>query len=324
MNFMATLTAVIASGLLVALGLAGNLFIVICNLFFRSSGQGLHLGDMLVTCITVSTVIFDLSAYLSMALFLLGGMCPNSNITMQINMFLTIAGISLNYWFIAWLCVYYCVKIVNMSSRVFIRLKQNISTVICCCLAGSVPIIIPISSAAFYIGMNDSNNSTTQNNSCPPIELMSSALGQVAMPLFVVQSIVALVLMMCSCSAIIVFLCGHIRQMQLSSPEIADSSQNLIRVAKMITVLALLYLFCTIAGALPVFIGQAAFSKEYFLVVDCMFSAACLGITVTLIAGNSSLRQKASACVNWLKALSDHSMFSTNLELQGTRKVSDF
>ncbi|MGH0115414.1 UNVERIFIED_CONTAM: hypothetical protein FKN15_000049 [Acipenser sinensis] len=277
MNFMATLTAVIASGLLVALGLAGNLFIVICNLFFRSNGQGLHLGDMLVTCIAVSTVIFDLTAYLSMALFLLGGMCPNSNITMQINMFLTIAGISLNYWFIAWLCVYYCVKIVNMSSRVFIRLKQIISTVICCSLAGSVPIIIPISSAAFYIGMNDSDNSTTQNNSCPPIELMSSALGQVAMPLFVVQSIVALVLMMCSCSTIIVFLCGHIRQMQLSSPEIAD----LIRVAKMITVLALLNLFCTIAEALPVFIGQAAFSKEYLLVVDCMFSAACLGITVT-------------------------------------------
>lgn len=315
MDFISALTAVIANGLLVVLGLTGNFFIIICNLFFRSSGEKLHMGDMLVSCIAVSTVVLDVSLYLSMVLFLLGGMCPNSNLTMQISTFFIIVALSLNSWLITLLCVYYCVMIVNLNNRVFLRLQQNISTVICCCLAGTLPIIFLLGSFPFSAAVvNHSGNSTTQNNSCPPTETMSNDLGQVTVPLFIMQNIVTLVLMMSSCCTIVVFLYGHIRQMQLNSPDISGSSQeNIIRLAKKIMVLALLYLTCTIYGTLPAIIQEMKYNKEYVLVLSLMCSVTCLGVSATLIAVNSNLRQKALSCMNGLRGLSDPSVFSTNL-----------
>nr|XP_014339611.1 PREDICTED: taste receptor type 2 member 40-like [Latimeria chalumnae] len=235
----------VAVFIVVSLSLLGSFFIVFANLIkFQSSGV-LQTGDLIITCLALSNRLTDVGQVPWFLVYILN-LCNNTgeDLYKAVDFFITFFN-KPSSWFAAWLCLIYCVKIVKVNWRTFLKLDRRISSVVKVliavtmvgCLALSLPII-------FFIQLQ--SNTTSISAQCKNYYINENSFYVYAAFLSFFTSFLPLAIMLASSMTIVTFLCKHSRKMTNNYNAISGShGDGPAAVAKMITSLIVLYILCT-------------------------------------------------------------------------------
>ncbi|KAM4604518.1 taste receptor type 2 member 40-like [Discoglossus pictus] len=112
-----------------AAGLLNNLYIIAINVLDWKRGNKLNPCDLIQVFMAVNNICLQglLNVFIVLFIVFPASTFSNKNVTMSICILLMFL-LYISFWFTAWLCVYYCLKIASFKHSLFIHLKLNIST----------------------------------------------------------------------------------------------------------------------------------------------------------------------------------------------------
>ncbi|XP_006012751.1 taste receptor type 2 member 40-like [Latimeria chalumnae] len=191
------------------------------------------------------------------------------------------------YWFTAWLCFYYCVKIVKVNGRFFLRLKQRISLVVNILLLSTITLCFTISIPILYLIKLKLNSSVP----CKTHFILGRTLFIYGIVNGVLTSYLPLVVMVICSLGIVIFLCQHSRNMDKSIAAGGTSHSEAHKtVAIMLICLILLYMTCAITvllASIQLTLGEI----NIMTAIPYTASIFSTGSSVILIIGTVKLRQ---------------------------------
>ncbi|XP_064416333.1 taste receptor type 2 member 1-like [Latimeria chalumnae] len=184
-------------------------------------------------------------------------------------------------WFMAWLCLFYCMKIVKVNRRTFFKLKKRISSVvkvlIVVTLMGCLAVTLPI---IFFIQLQ--TNTISISAQCKNYYINENSIHVYGAFLSFFTSFLPLAIMLVSSMMIVTFLCKNSRKASKNTNSVSVSCKNgPAAVAKMITSLIILYVVCTgtvfVLNSLVVLQGNVL----VFISLSCsVYSAGCSMILI--------------------------------------------
>ncbi|XP_006014042.1 taste receptor type 2 member 40-like [Latimeria chalumnae] len=191
------------------------------------------------------------------------------------------------YWFTAWLCFYYCVKIVKVNWRFFLRLKQKISLVVNILLLSTLILCFTISIPIIYLIKLKPNSSVP----CKTHFILGRTLFIYGIINGVLTSYLPLLLMVICSLGIVIFLCQHSRNMDKNVAASGTSHSEAHKaVAIMLISLILLYMTCAITvllASVQLTLGEI----NIMTAIPYTASIFSTGSSVILIIGTVKLRQ---------------------------------
>ncbi|XP_078521561.1 taste receptor type 2 member 40-like [Lissotriton helveticus] len=193
-------------------------------------------------------------------------------------------------WFTACLCIFYCVKIVDFSHPLFIRLKMRISKLVPWMLLGSVVGSIALSIASYLSSYEKSlensidnltSNVITNNNT---LNMSYSYLYAV----FALDICLPLVCDIASMTLILISLCRHTQRMRNNAPGFSQPQlQAHYRAAKIMVFLLLNSISLLISQILIMCTTNVLMSSVCFVIIFAFLTAQ----PIVLILGNPKLRK---------------------------------
>ncbi|OCT64600.1 taste receptor type 2 member 30 [Xenopus laevis] len=128
--------------------------------------KGINLGacDQIILTMGCNNLLLQWILTLHLVAFRLYGLFVEVFLVAPVSLMLNF-GISLSFWLTAWLSIYYCVKLVNFSSRFFIRLKREISTAVTYCIVGTIVTSFVIRLPIIWTMHKTTNQNLTRINS---------------------------------------------------------------------------------------------------------------------------------------------------------------
>ncbi|XP_006008895.2 taste receptor type 2 member 40-like [Latimeria chalumnae] len=273
------------------LALCMNLFILVRYFHAVRKGEVLQPSDLLLIGLIVCNVVHQTSI---LALSVLGlfhvGCYAGGYMFKTLSLVFTSAS-SAQFWLMAWLCTFYCLNIVRISRRFFIRMRQCVSGLVPHLLAGSVIGTFAVSLPYFVYSTPVvpvvSNNGSLANSTICLMDFRSPAPFYLSLYL-TLNCLLPLVLMVASSSVIIMFLHCHVRRMEentsgFSSPR----SDAYLRITKMLLSLVCLYISFNVATILMNLI-KCNFCGLIISSFAEVYPSLC---AIIIILGTSKLRQ---------------------------------
>ncbi|XP_078509055.1 taste receptor type 2 member 40-like [Lissotriton helveticus] len=202
--------------------------------------------------------------------------------------------VSSNFWINTWLCVFYCIRIVNFSHVLFTRLKLRISAMVPWLLLGSVLASLVINlPGIWYMRKTHTEYSTTTNTTIEGTFRENSLWNRIVMSTTI--CVVPLIVIVIASVLILTSLYRHTQQMRqnMSGFTGAPSLEAHVNAAK--TTLSLLVLYIVFDVALiTVLIGDGGDVMSYKLYVSGFGCNPYPFInSLILILGNPKLKTAA-------------------------------
>lgn len=297
MVFIEIIATLTANGCITCLVLIETIFIIVSNMNLRQNGRNLQTSDIIVNSIATLSLILDIAVSLYLCFNILDYFCDLPVYAQKTITFLIVTLTATEFWFTAWLCVFYCMKIVNMDSKLFIWLKQKLPDRILPCLIISMVLCILNGWPLFLFAYTHHEQSFTANYTarCEVInELPMETITLFFVFMLFFLFCVPMILLLSACLVIVFYLRQHLRQMKgnMSGFSPGPSLKNQILVCRMIMSLAVLYTLCSML----LFINNIIYFEQQnfnFIIASCFtFHIFCLGNSLILIFSNVHLRQK--------------------------------
>ncbi|XP_006013508.1 taste receptor type 2 member 1-like [Latimeria chalumnae] len=274
----------------IVFGIIGNLFIVIINFQELRRTGTLQPSERIVSCIAVSNILAVIVLAIWFIIFLLDLCTYLGPYIYKVTDFLIVFITKVGYWFTAWLCFFYCVKIVKINWRIFIKLKQGTSLLVSFLLFATVVCSFGVAYPAIYIIRT--LNTTSIVGQCKGYYILGHEfmMGYIVFVSFI-ASLLPLALMLLSSLGIVFFLLKHSKNMTKTS-NVSSSPQNEgpTTVVKMVISLIVLYIVSVISILVTNHVATIIESDMVVIIASssCVFSA---GSSVILIVGTVKLRQ---------------------------------
>ncbi|XP_064416318.1 taste receptor type 2 member 1-like [Latimeria chalumnae] len=275
--------------ILVVFGCLGNMFILLVYFLEYRRGQTLQPYEVIVTLLSVCCIMIELCHVVWFPVYLLN-FCTNiGDIVYKVTDFINIFLSKTIIWLTAWLCFVYCVKIIKVNQKIFIRLKKRISLSIRYMIAGTVLLCILLSfPIILFIKLKINSTNICRDyysvNEKKELSLIYSSM------LTFLTSFLPLVLMLVSSLSIVIFLCQHSRNMDKNVAS-SSTSHSDAHTSVAIMLICLIALFIACAGtALSVNIQVATGqfdALEAITLTDIIYSS---GSPMILIIGMVKLR----------------------------------
>nr|XP_006013570.1 PREDICTED: taste receptor type 2 member 1-like [Latimeria chalumnae] len=280
----------LAEVITVLIALAGNLFIVyVYFLEFRKT-KALQPNELLVTVLALFNILVQFSLVLWFMLYLFNLCTYFGGVIYKVTDFNIIFFSKSSYWFTAWLCFFYCMKIIKVKRMFFIRLKQRMSLLvkilILCTMMLNFSLAYPV---VFLIKLKA--NSTSISILCKDYYITGDTTHIYGASLSFLTSLSPLAVMLVSSMGIVIFLCLHSRNMKRNAIAGNSSHGNThTAVAVMIICLILLYMLCTIT-VLSANLQVALAQFDTLVAITFTSSLYSAGSSLILITGTVKLRQ---------------------------------
>ncbi|NP_001018341.1 taste receptor, type 2, member 200, tandem duplicate 2 [Danio rerio] len=278
-------------------GVSGNIFNLIFTVQQQVKTRTIQTVGLILDVISISNIILAL-AILSMVV----GIFLNPQIwcikpypfDLRLEIYLMLTCGFISFWAIAWLSLFYCIKVVNFSSEIFRTLKKNISTVI-----NTAVLLSCLFSCLFFIPLFslDTVDSTEQNDNaygnvtCPmpsfTIQMNQDAYS--AAVLFLLCPI-PLMIMLPTSVRMVVHLCAHTRALQKNQTQVQGSDSYLL-VCKLTISLVGVYLFNLFFVSLFILMKLIGAYITYQYLVST-FTFYCGVTSALLTASNRYLKDK--------------------------------
>ncbi|XP_014354050.2 taste receptor type 2 member 1-like [Latimeria chalumnae] len=196
----------------------------------------------------------------------------------------------LAFWFMAWLCLFYCVKIIKVNWRTFLKLKRRISSVvkvlIVVTLVGCLAMVLPI---IFYIQLQ--SNTTSISAQCKNYYITENNIHVYGAFLSFFTSFLPLAIMLASSMMIVTFLCKHSRKMSKNTKAVSRShGDGPAAVAKTITSLTVLYVVCT--GTVFALNSLVVLEDNVLVFIALSCSVYSAGCSMILIVKTVKLKER--------------------------------
>ncbi|KAJ6667702.1 hypothetical protein lerEdw1_016023 [Lerista edwardsae] len=203
--FLVTLTG-LALG-----GFTSNAFIIAVIVIEWAKSRSLNSSELLLLSLGMSNICSTVSVMA--AVYWEHHNLRNFFMSRVTYIFVSIALLS-RFWFTAWLCVFYCIKIVNCTHSLFLWCKQRISWLLPWILVASAVISVLSSVLAFqFVPVRLQSNTTVNITGIVHEELEITVLSSYQIFFLVVGSSCPLLVVLLCCIFIVASLYRHVCQM---------------------------------------------------------------------------------------------------------------
>ncbi|XP_066472923.1 taste receptor type 2 member 40-like [Tiliqua scincoides] len=269
---------------LALVGFTSNAFIIAVIVTEWAKSRSLNSSELLLLSLGTSNICCTVSLNVSIFDF------RNIETTQAIYTFGNIAMLS-RFWFTAWLCVFYCIKIVNSTHFLFLWCKQRISQLLPWILLASAAISILASVFAFHlVPVHLQSNTTTVNMTDMGREELEIKVLPSFMTFFLVNgsSFPLLVVFLCSIVTV-ASLYRHVCQMTGKDSSLRNSQTEAhFKAARAMLFLFFLYLSNYIAMIL---VSIARIEESAHFVCFMVIMGYSLAQAVILVWVNPKLKQ---------------------------------
>ncbi|XP_006011512.3 taste receptor type 2 member 1-like [Latimeria chalumnae] len=235
-----------AAIIIIGFGYLGNVFIVLVFLLEYRRNQTLQPHELIVAFMAICNVGTELGFVVFFVLYLLN-LCTYAGETVyEIVHFFTVFLPKTVIWLTAWLCFVYCVKIVKVNWRIFMRMKQRLFFAVKCMIVGSLLLCTLVSfpvSLLIKFKINSTKICRDYYMSDEEKELFFLFTSILSLS----TSLLPLILMLVSNLGIVIFLCLHSRAMEKNVSS-SGTSHNNAHTSVAIMLLCLIALFIACAG----------------------------------------------------------------------------
>uniref|UniRef100_H3A643 Taste receptor type 2 n=2 Tax=Latimeria chalumnae TaxID=7897 RepID=H3A643_LATCH len=278
--------------MIILIGLVGNVFIVVVHVSEYRRTKALQPNELIVAILAFFNILIQINLLIWFVVYLLNFCIYFGDDLYKVTDFMSVFLSKSSYWFTAYLCFYYCVKIIKVNWSCFNSLKQKISsvvkTLITCTLLGTIALSAPV---VYYVKLNTNLSSISEICKVYYIDAHNEVYAAF---LSVLTSFLPLAVMFISSTGIVVFLCRHSRNMTKNVTPGGTHNDAHTAVAIMLTCLIVLYIACTVtvfaANLLVVTI-----ESDVLVAISFTSSIYSAGSSVILIIGTVKLRK------NWVK-----------------------
>ncbi|XP_064416338.1 taste receptor type 2 member 40-like [Latimeria chalumnae] len=275
--------------IIIGFGCLGNSFIVLVFLVEYRRGRTLQAYELIVTLLATCSIVNELLHVIWFTIYFFNLCFYNGETFFKWFSLLQTFFPKAATWLTAWLCCIYCVKIIKVNWRFFMRLKQRISLAVKCmiivtavlCSLLAMPVLFMV-----HLKGNSSNNCRELYIQDDEKEL--SFLFTSMLSLF--TSLLPLVFMLVSSLGIVIFLCRHSKNMDKNVTP-SSTSRNEAHTSVAIMLLCLIALFIVCAGTvLFVNLNIAPGRFDLLVVISLSNIIYSSGSPVILIVGMVKLR----------------------------------
>uniref|UniRef100_H3AE64 Taste receptor type 2 n=1 Tax=Latimeria chalumnae TaxID=7897 RepID=H3AE64_LATCH len=279
--------------IIIVFGCLGNMFItLVFSLEYRRS-QTLQPYELIVMLMAVCNLGTELGYAAFFILYLLDLCTYTGETVYKIIHFFNIFLPKTVIWLTAWLCFVYCMKIVKVNWKIFLRLKQKLSLVVYCMIIGTLLLTILLSfPVVLFIKLKVNSTNICRDyytvNEEKELTFIYTSL------LSFLTSFLPLVLMLVSSLGIIIFLCQHTRHMGKNvTPTSTSHSDAHTSVAIMLLCLIALFIACAgTALSVNLQIATGQFDVQVAIALSTIIYSS--GSPVILLIGTVKLRNNFS------------------------------
>uniref|UniRef100_H3ABV1 Taste receptor type 2 n=1 Tax=Latimeria chalumnae TaxID=7897 RepID=H3ABV1_LATCH len=286
----ADLVPFLVAMVIIVFGCLGNSFIILVFLLEYKRSQTVQPYELIVILMAICGIVLELISILWFVAYLLNFCTYFGEMIYKVIDFLLILLPKSVIWLTAWLCFVYCVKIVKVNRRFYMRLKQRLSLAVNFMIAGTALLCISISIPSIFLikFTTNSTNICRQYYTVKEEQVYSFVFGNM---LSLLTSFLPLVLMVVSSLGIVVFLCQHSRNMDKNVTPTGTSHIN-AHTSVAIMLICLIVLFIACAGTVLSLNLQIAAGQLDVLLADSLTNIIYSGGSpVILIIGTVKLRK---------------------------------
>ncbi|XP_006012362.1 taste receptor type 2 member 1-like [Latimeria chalumnae] len=278
-----------AAMIIIGFGYLGNAFIILVFLLEYRRSHTLQPHELIVSFMSICNVGTELGFVVFFVLYLLNFCTYVGETFYEVVHFFTIFLPKTVIWLTACLCFVYCMKIIKVNWRIFMRLKQKISLAVNCMIVGTL-LLCTLVSFPIALFIKFKINSTNICRDYYTDDEDKEFFFIYASSLSLLTSLLPLILMLVSSLGIVIFLCLHSRKMDKNITT-NSTSRNDAHTSVAIMLLCLITLFIACAGtalSVNLQIATGQFDIQIAIALSTVIYSA--GSPMILIIGTVKLR----------------------------------
>ncbi|XP_060615857.2 taste receptor type 2 member 9-like [Anolis sagrei] len=205
------------------------------------------------------------------------------------------------FWFTAWLCVFYCIKIVNSTHAFFLWCKMRISWLIPRLLIGSLALSFFVSFISVRIFPIELQSNTTANATSITQVKLKDYLGPFRLLFLIIGSGSPLIVVLFCSIMVIASLSRHVCRMASTTSSFKDlQTEAHIKAVRIVIFLLFLYVSYFMAQTISLVAQVVDMERTFISVVMIMYSPAQAAV---LIFTNPKLKQAFNQLLKRKKSL---------------------
>ncbi|XP_076007224.1 taste receptor, type 2, member 200, tandem duplicate 1 [Genypterus blacodes] len=280
------------TGLLLVLGVLANVFNLLVMLVQQWRSRGIHTVAIIICIISVGNILQQTSTFILVASVWGGVLCwIDSPLFYRVVLFVWLSSSSVSFWSVAWLSVFYCVRVLSFSSAVLRAIKENISTILNVTLVASWLFSCVMFTPFFYLQPHDINR--TEKDGCIIRKPLFPAWVNVNVYVIIFicyLTLLPLMFMLPTSVGLVVYLCKQALSVQRNQSS-SHAAHSYVLICKLTVALVGVYLITLLTISLYYF--HAIFASG--LSADMLFlslSFYCITSAILLTCSNKHLREK--------------------------------
>ncbi|XP_028852283.1 taste receptor type 2 member 40-like [Denticeps clupeoides] len=283
----------------VCIGVQLNAFNYIQTVLHQQREGGMQTVGWLISSISLSNIVVELSCFWLVALVWMNMIIINEVVQpgLKASLFFWLGSCCVSFWSIAWLSLFYCMKVVSFTTTFFRALKRNISSVINKALLisvlGSYILFSPFFTLQLQIDMLNVPSTTNTTNISYSANLVFASWINVDLytMLFLCFLIpLPLMIMLPTSLRLVVHLCKHVMALHQNQTQ-CQSLDSYLRVCKLTVSLVGIYLTTLIIMSFY-FISELIQSNVSYHIIICSCTFYCIMSGALLTASNKFLKEK--------------------------------
>ncbi|XP_026125823.1 taste receptor type 2 member 40-like [Carassius auratus] len=284
---------------LLIVGVSGNIFNLIFTIQQQVKTRSVQTVNLILNVISINNIILVLATFvLVVSIFqdpLIWCIRPYP-LSIRTEIYLMMSCSFISFWAIAWLSLFYCIKVVNFSSECFRALKRNISSVInaavlLSCVFSSL-LFFPMFSLDAADSMEQNYNVNDIGNlTCPlPSFTIQMNANAYAAAILCLLCPIPLTIMLPTSLRMVIHLCAHTLALKKNQTQVQGSDSYLL-VCKITVSLVGVYMSTLCIVALFIIIRLIGLSITYHILASA-FSFYSGMTSLLLTASNRYLKEK--------------------------------
>ncbi|XP_036382034.1 taste receptor type 2 member 40-like [Megalops cyprinoides] len=292
------------TGIVVAAGIACNVFNLAVTVAHQLKVGIFQTVGLIIFCISLSNVLLEISMFGMVVMLWLTTPCWTGELLLlKVAIATWIQSSSMSFWSIAWLSVFYCVKVVRVSGTLLVKLKRNISSLINAALMLTPLCSFLMSAPLLLLQAPPFNGTAAQEN-----KNSTCLIRRPVFPSWVEEDVYVLCLLCFLCPVplmvmlptslrLVVHLCQHTQAMRRNETGF-QSADSYLLVCKLTVSLVAVYK-TTLAIFSFFFIDQmfTRYLQYNFISLSCSFYCIVTGILLTV--SNRYLKEKLQVLFCW-------------------------
>ncbi|XP_041643392.1 taste receptor type 2 member 40 [Cheilinus undulatus] len=283
------------TALLLVLGVLANVFNLGVMLVQQWRSGGVKTVATIICFISLGNVLLQISTFILVASLWAGVLCGSDlPFLFCVVVVVWLSSSSVSFWSVAWLGVFYCMRVLSFSSALFRALKKNISSILtfalCLTLLTSCVMFTPF----FYLHFQNQTLLPNTTEGCLIRKPLFPAWINVNLYVMVFICYLTLLpptVMLPTSLRLVVFLCRHTWTLQRKHNSSAESYLLVCRLT-----VALVWVYLATLLTISLYYFHAIFASG--LSADVLFlclSFYCVASAVLLTGSNRNLREKLAA-----------------------------